>query len=316
MRLRRNRGDDPRGEGLDRQIVLLEGRRASKEEARAAGDLRGQKARSSAERLLTRTTSGAIYAIVTLACVLCGPLTTTLLVAAEAWLCCSEFFRICRMGGRMPNETLGLVSALLFPAAAYFHGIVACAFVVLLLLVSCACWYVFAPRANVADVAVTAFGPLYTSLAFATLILIRKVDPGMTGALVTFGVMFSVWVNDAFAYFVGSALGAHKLAPRISPNKSVEGFLGGLVGSVLVWVLLAAFVLTDLSLPVAALFGAVVGVVGVVGDLFESRLKRGAGVKDSGNVLPGHGGLLDRSDSMLFGSTAALFLLFLGGVLQ
>lgn len=316
MRLRRNRGDDPRGEGLDRQIVRLEGRRASKEEARAAGDLRGQKARSSAERLLTRTTSGAIYAIVTLACVLCGPLTTALLVAAEAWLCCSEFFRICRMGGRMPNETLGLVSALLFPAAAYFHGIVACAFVVLLLLVSCACWYVFAPRANVADVAVTAFGPLYTSLAFATLILIRKVDPGMTGALVTFGVMFSVWVNDAFAYFVGSALGAHKLAPRISPNKSVEGFLGGLVGSVLVWVLLAAFVLTDLSLPVAALFGAVVGVVGVVGDLFESRLKRGAGVKDSGNVLPGHGGLLDRSDSMLFGSTAALFLLFLGGVLQ
>lgn len=316
MRLRRNRGDDPRGEGLDRQIVLLEGRRASKEEARAAGDLRGQKARSSAERLLTRTTSGAIYASVTLACVLCGPLTTALLVAAEAWLCCSEFFRICRMGGRMPNETLGLVSALLFPAAAYFHGIVACAFVVLLLLVSCACWYVFAPRANVADVAVTAFGPLYTSLAFATLILIRKVDPGMTGALVTFGVMFSVWVNDAFAYFVGSALGAHKLAPRISPNKSVEGFLGGLVGSVLVWVLLAAFVLTDLSLPVAALFGAVVGVVGVVGDLFESRLKRGAGVKDSGNVLPGHGGLLDRSDSMLFGSTAALFLLFLGGVLQ
>ena len=114
MRLRRNRGDDPRGEGLDRQIVLLEGRRASKEEARAAGDLRGQKARSSAERLLTRTTSGAIYAIVTLACVLCGPLTTALLVAAEAWLCCSEFFRICRMGGRMPNETLGLVSALLF----------------------------------------------------------------------------------------------------------------------------------------------------------------------------------------------------------
>lgn len=316
MRLRRDRGDDPRGEGLDRQIVLLEGRRASKEEARAAGDLRGQKARSSAERLLTRTTSGAIYAIVTIACVLCGPLTTALLVAAEAWLCCSEFFRICRMGGRMPNETLGLVSALLFPAAAYFHGIVACALVVLLLLVACACWYVFAPRANVADVAVTAFGPLYTSLAFSTLILIRKVDPGMTGALVTFGVMFSVWVNDAFAYFVGSALGAHKLAPRISPNKSVEGFLGGLVGSVLVWMLLAAFVLTDLSLPLAALFGVVVGVVGVVGDLFESRLKRGAGVKDSGNVLPGHGGLLDRSDSMLFGSTAALFLLFFGGVLS
>ena len=303
------------GGWIKRQMALLEGRRASREEARAAGGLRGQKARSSAERLLTRTTSGAIYAVVTLACVFFGPLTTALLVAAESWLCCSEFFRICRMGGRMPNESLGLVFALLFPATAYLSGIVACALAVLLLLAACACWYVFAPRSNVADVAVTAFGPLYTSLAFASVILIRCIDPGMTGALITLGVMFSVWANDAFAYFVGSAVGSHKLAPRISPNKSVEGFVGGLVGSVLVWVLLGIFVLTSLPLPVVALFGLVVGVVGVVGDLFESRLKRGAGVKDSGNVIPGHGGLLDRSDSMLFGSTAALFLLVLGGVL-
>ncbi|MBM6675142.1 phosphatidate cytidylyltransferase [Olsenella uli] len=304
-----------RGVGLDRQIDRLEGRRASKEEARAAGDLRGQKARSSAEKLLTRTTSGAIYAIVTLACVLAGPIPTAVLVTAEAWLCCSEFFRICRMGGRMPNETLGLAAALLFPAAAYVHGLVACALIVLLLLVACACWYVFAPRANIADVSVTAFGPLYTSLAFASVILIRKADPGLPGAILTLGVMFSIWANDAFAYLVGSAIGSHKLAPRISPNKSVEGFLGGLVGSVLIWVLLALFGVDGLDPLTAALFGLVVGAVSVFGDLFESRLKRGAGVKDSGNVLPGHGGLLDRSDSMLFGGTAALFLLFLGGML-
>ena len=302
-------------EGLDRQIDRLEGRRASKEEARAAGGLRGQKARSSAEKLLTRTMSGAIYAIVTLACVLGGSLTTTLLVTAEAWLCCSEFFRICRMGGRMPNESLGLVAALLFPIAAYLHGLAACTLVVLLLLVACACWYVFTPRANIADVSVTAFGPLYTSLAFASIILLRKTDSGMTGSLLILAVMFSIWANDAFAYFVGSAIGSHKLAPRISPNKSVEGFVGGLVGSVLVWALISVFILKDLPLELALVIGLVVGVVAVVGDLFESRLKRGVGVKDSGNVLPGHGGLLDRSDSMLFGGTAALFLLYLGGML-
>ena len=306
---------EQKSEGLDRQIELLEGRRASKEEARAAGGLRGQKARSSAEKLLTRTMSGAIYVVVTLACVLCGPLATSVLIAAEAWLCCSEFFRICRMGGRMPNESLGLVAALLFPAAAYLHGLAACALVVLLLLVACACWYVFTPRANVADVAVTAFGPLYTSLCFASLILVRKVDPGITGALVTLAIMFSIWVNDAFAYFVGSAIGSHKLAPRISPSKSVEGFVGGLVGSVLVWVLIALFVFEDLSVVGAVGLGLAVGAVSVFGDLFESRLKRGVGVKDSGNVLPGHGGLLDRSDSMLFGGTTALFLLYLGGLL-
>ena len=304
-----------RSEGLDRQIELLEGRRASKEEARAAGGLRGQKARSSAEKLLTRSMSGAIYVVVTLACVLCGPLATSVLIAAEAWLCCSEFFRICRMGGRMPNESLGLVAALLFPAAAYLHGLAACALVVLLLLVACACWYVFTPRANVADVAVTAFGPLYTSLCFVSLILVRKVDTGITGALVTLAIMFSIWANDAFAYFVGSAIGSHKLAPRISPSKSVEGFVGGLVGSVLVWVLIALFVFEDLSVAGAVGLGLAVGAVSVFGDLFESRLKRGVGVKDSGNVLPGHGGLLDRSDSMLFGGTTALFLLYLGGLL-
>ena len=293
----------------------LEERRSSREQARAAGDLKGQKVRRSTEKLLTRTTSGAIYAIITLVCVLIDPITTTLLVTAEAWLCCSEFFRICRMGGRYPNDVLGLLAALVFPAAAYFHGLVACAFVVIFLLMASACWYVFTPRANVADVAVTAFGPIYTSFAFASIVLLRKIDPGMEGAFVTLGIMFSIWANDAFAYFVGSAVGSHKLAPKISPNKSVEGFFGGLVGSVLIWVLLASFVITKLPLPLAAFFGVVVGVVSVIGDLFESRLKRGVGVKDSGNVIPGHGGLLDRSDSMLFGSTAALLLLFVGGFL-
>lgn len=307
--------DERAGEGLDRQIERLEGRRASKEEARVAGDLRGQRARSATERLLTRTTSGAIYAIVTLVCIFVGPVTTTLLVLAEAWLCCSEFFRICRMGGRTPNETVGLAAALLFPVAAYLHGLLACALVMLALLMVCACWYVFTPRASIADVAVTAFGPLYTSLAFVSIVLIRRYDPGFTGAVLTLGVMISIWANDAFAYLVGSAIGSHKLAPRISPSKSVEGFLGGLVGSVLIWVLIAVFELAPISVTGALAMGLLVGIAAVIGDLFESRLKRGAGVKDSGNVLPGHGGLLDRSDSMLFGGTMALFLLLFGGIL-
>lgn len=303
------------GSGLDRQIERLETRRASKEDARAAGGLKGQKARSSAERLLTRTMSGAIYAIVTLACIFLGPITTTILVVAEAWLCCSEFFRICRMGGRMPNETIGLAGALLFPVAAYANGLFALTLVILLLVMTCACWYVFSPRSNVADVAVTVFGPLYTSLSFSSIVLIRQFDAGLPGAVLTLAVMFSVWGNDAMAYFVGSAIGAHKLAPRISPNKSVEGFFGGLVGSVVVWVVMALVFVPGLNVLLAGACGLVVGVAGVIGDLFESRLKRGVGVKDSGNFLPGHGGLLDRSDSMFFGGMAAFFLLHFGGVL-
>ncbi len=301
--------------GLDRQIDKLEGRRIAKEEKRAAGSLAGQKARSKTEKVLTRTTTGTIYALVVLACLFCGRFTTTLLVMCMAWLCCSEFFRICRMGGRMPNESIGLAAALLFPLAAYARGLLALIIVCFLVLFVCACWYVFTPRANIADVAVTAFGPLYTSLAFSTIVLIRVYDKGIPGALLALGVMMSVWGNDALAYFVGSKIGVHKLAPKISPNKSWEGFVGGLTASVFVWVMMRVLHIIDVSLFFSLFAGLVVGISGVIGDLFESRIKRGVGVKDSGNLMPGHGGLLDRSDSLLFGCMAAYFLLLVGGVL-
>lgn len=301
--------------GLDRQVDKLEARRAAKEDQRAAGRLAGQRARGATEKLLTRTTSGAIYALLIVACLFIGPFTTTLLVVCMAWLCCSEFFRMTRMGGRMPNEIYGLTAAILFPLAAYFRGVAGLAVVLLLFLVAIAAWYVATPRAGIGDVAVSVFGPIYTSFAFSAIVLVRVSDKGVHGALLTLGVMLSLWANDAVAYLVGSRIGSHKLAPRISPNKSWEGFWAGLVGSVAVWVVLALAGVANIGVPLAAVIGLVVGIVGVVGDLFESRIKRGVGVKDSGNLIPGHGGLLDRSDSLLFGSIAAYILLLFGGIL-
>lgn len=308
-------GDAPKSVGLDRQVDRLEARRKAKEALRSIGALRGQRARGGAEKLLTRTTSGAIYALVTIACLAIGPFTTTLLITGMAWLCCSEFFRICRMGGRMPNELIGLAAAIAFPLSAYFFGVSGLTVVCLVLLVWLAGWYVITPRSNVADVAVTAFGPIYTSMAFSSIVLIRLSDKGIHGALLTLGVMLTLWGNDAVAYLVGSRIGVHKLAPRISPNKSWEGFWAGIIASVLIWVILSFAGIAGLNVWLAAIIGFVVGVVGVVGDLFESRIKRGVGVKDSGNVMPGHGGLLDRSDSLLFGAVAAYLLLLFGGVL-
>lgn len=301
--------------GLDRQVDKLEARRAAKEGQRAAGKLAGQRARGATEKLLTRTTSGAIYALLIVACLFIGPFTTTLLVVCMAWLCCSEFFRMTRMGGRMPNEIYGLTAAILFPLAAYFRGVAGLAVVLLLFLVAIAAWYVATPCAGIGDVAVSVFGPIYTSFAFSAIVLVRVSDKGVHGALLTLGVMLSLWANDAVAYIVGSRIGSHKLAPRISPNKSWEGFWAGLVGSVAVWVVLALAGVANIGVPLAAVIGLVVGIVGVVGDLFESRIKRGVGVKDSGNLIPGHGGLLDRSDSLLFGSIAAYILLLFGGIL-
>ncbi len=301
--------------GLDKQVDKLEALRAAKEGQRAQGTLRGQRARGSAEKLLTRTTSGAIYAVLTVGCLFLGPFATTVLIMGMAWLCCSEFFRICRMGGRGPNEIFGLAVALLFPVAAYARGVSGMAVVLMIFLVAIAAWYVATPRANIADVAVTVFGPVYTSFSFSSIVLIRAFDKGPQGAVLALGVMLCIWASDSFAYVVGSKVGKHKLAPRISPNKSWEGFWAGLVGSVLTWVVIALIGVDGLSVWHALPLGLAVGVVGVVGDLFESRIKRGVGVKDSGNLMPGHGGLLDRSDSLLFGSVAAYLLLLIGGIL-
>lgn len=312
---RKEGGGKQRSVGLDRGIDKLEERRKSQAERRFAGKLRGQLLRGWTEKLLTRTTSGAIYVIVILACLYLGPLATTIMVAAMAWLCCSEFFRMIRMAGKSPNEIVGLGGAIAYPLVAYAFGARGLFIVSFALVAIVGCWYVLTPRATIADVALTVFGPIYTSLMFSCVVLIRTCDAGPEGALLTLGVMGSMWANDAAAYFVGSRFGAHKLAPRISPHKSWEGFFGGLVGSVLIWALVGILHVESARLPLCLLAGIVVGVAGVIGDLFESRIKRGVGVKDSGNVMPGHGGLLDRSDSLLFGGMIAYVILLVGGIL-
>ena len=112
------------------------------------------------------------------------------------------------------------------------------------------------------------------------------------------------WVNDTFAYFVGRLIGRHRMAPRISPNKTIEGAVGGVVGSVLFALVVKMYSPSWFSLRDAALLGLVVGLVGQWGDLFESTVKRDLRVKDSGRLFPGHGGLLDRFDSALFAGIA------------
>ncbi len=244
-----------------------------------------------------RIVSGAIYAVGTVACLFLGTWPTAILIAVMAFLCCSEFLKMSRRSGRMPNDVIALAFAVIFPFAPLSNISDSEFFVIFALLVVCALWYVSTPRANMGDVALTVFGPIYTSLAFSSIVIIRDAFPGWRGALLTFAVMGSIWLSDSCAYFVGSKLGKHKLAPRISPNKSVEGFWGGMVG------------------PYAIACGVLVDAAAVAGDLFESRIKRGVGVKDSGNLMPGHGGMLDRSDSLLFGGMTAFLLLRLGGIL-
>lgn len=113
-------------------------------------------------------------------------------------------------------------------------------------------------------------------------------------------VLAVVWAGDTAAYFVGRAFGRRKLHPRVSPKKTVEGAVGGLVGSVVGGVAMVLILDLPISIPSAAILGAIGGALAQLGDLSESLLKRSCGVKDSGNLLPGHGGLLDRVDGVIF----------------
>lgn len=128
------------------------------------------------------------------------------------------------------------------------------------------------------------------------------VDHGLipTGHVWLLAALMTVWAADTGAYFAGRAFGKHKLAPRISPNKTIEGLAGGLLLGVIVGMIVASFTgIAMTSLPAVALLCAVTVLISAVGDLFESLLKRHAGAKDSSDLIPGHGGILDRADSVL-----------------
>lgn len=131
------------------------------------------------------------------------------------------------------------------------------------------------------------------------------------GAAWVYMVLAITWMQDSAAYFAGRSFGRHKMSPYISPNKTWEGAAGGLVGAVAAAGLAAWLLGLPIALPGALLLGAVGGVIGPFGDLVESLIKRQVGVKDAGNLIPGHGGILDRMDSMLFTAPALYYLILL-----
>ncbi|MGD9238919.1 MAG: phosphatidate cytidylyltransferase [Desulfobacterales bacterium] len=145
-------------------------------------------------------------------------------------------------------------------------------------------------------------GLIYIPLLLSFLILIRAGSSGMIWIFLLLAVIFA---GDTSAYYVGSYLGRHKLSPAVSPGKTIEGSIGGLAANLVVGAIGKYFFLPEIPWGLCLLFFIVVGVAGQVGDLFESELKRSSGIKDSGGILPGHGGILDRIDALLFASPVA-----------
>ncbi|MFL5955159.1 MAG: phosphatidate cytidylyltransferase [Gaiellaceae bacterium] len=168
-----------------------------------------------------------------------------------------------------------------------------------------------ARAAATAAISATVMGALWIGGGLAFLVLLREIPHDGRLALIT--VLLAVWAGDTFAYFGGRMLGRHKMAPTTSPGKTWEGFVFGTAATVFV-TFIALYKQNFLTVPQSIVLGAVVAIAAPTGDLFESLLKRDAGVKDSGNLLGGHGGMLDRLDAFLFAAPAAYFtiLAFVG----
>lgn len=272
------------------------------------GDARTE---SGLSALATRIGTALVVGVVMLAAVIWGrPLGLGILLGVVAALASAEFYSFSRREHRLPNEVFGVVAAAAMPVAAALWGKLGLTASVTALVVASLVWHVVFRQVRTTDTAVTVFGAVYVGFLLAHLVLVRQLD---SGAELTLAIIVSVWANDVFAYLIGSTMGRHKLAPRISPNKSWEGLAAGTVFTILVWILLFYVIDSPISLGWLAVAGFGVSLAAIVGDLAESRLKREAGVKDSGRLLPGHGGFLDRFDSLILVSVVAYYLLVWAG---
>ena len=272
--------------------------------------------------LTRRILFALVGAPLTIGLIYAGGWIFTAALGAVAGIGAWELFRMARTGGSDPLEIPGIAIAAaipLFVHASYlgvYRVTLTVAILIFLALLAAVIWVRGVERKPLVSFSVTVAGAMYAALV-AYMYPIRYHDYAVGALAGTVLVMFPIavtWATDTGAYTFGRLLGRHKLIPSVSPSKTVEGAIGGLVVAVLGTWLYIKFLLVPFAqlslIPVGiVIFGIVVGVVGQIGDLAESLLKRDAGVKDSSKLLPGHGGILDRFDSLLFVLPVAYLLL-------
>ncbi len=245
--------------------------------------------------LAQRAFGGALYAIPMLAAVWFGDPWYTLLIAALLALGAHELLRMLRAAGYLALPVT-LVAMML--AAGFGMRLAPAALIpaLTLILMASLAWQLRQSTQPLSGWAVTAAAGLYLGLTGGHLAALRQLPDGYAWALLC---ILATWATDSGAYAAGRLFGKHLLAPRVSPKKTWEGYIGGLLAGAATGALLGAL-LPTLGLWPAALAGALIGALSVLGDLIESMIKRQAGMKDSGALIPGHGGVLDRMDSLLW----------------
>ena len=233
------------------------------------------------KNLMVRTLSGAVLAVVVLGAVIWsqwsfGALLLAMLVAGML-----EFYGLAEKQGNAPQKIVGMAAG-----------------IVLLLIPAMFICELYRKQQNPASgIGTTLMGVCYIALPLSLMCYIPIIGSEVWTPWVMIFYIFIIWANDVFAYLVGMSVGRHRMFERLSPKKSWEGFFGGLAGAVAMGY--AAARVLDADVWAWLGLALVAAATGVLGDLVESMFKRAAGVKDSGNLIPGHGGVLDRFDALL-----------------
>jgi phosphatidate cytidylyltransferase len=251
---------------------------------------------------LLRTLTGFFFVAIVVTAIVFSPLLFAALFFCVTLLGLHEFYRLLQTGGYSPQTWLGLVSggAVFAGLAAVANGWMNPKYLLVLLPVVAIAFISELYRNKKSpfeNIALTLLGLLYIALPFGLLNFFYL--PGLNYAFILLlGYFVILWINDTFAYLIGSAFGKHRLFERISPKKSWEGSIGGALVSIIAAWLIASFT-SSLPLLHWVVIAILIVISGTLGDLVESMLKRSLNCKDSGTLLPGHGGILDRFDAVL-----------------
>lgn len=260
----------------------------------------------------TRVLTALVGAPIIIGAVYLGGPVLGLVVALLALGAQDEVYRLCEATGVRPHRWVGLALGALVALAPLWPPLLHAALAGTVLYVA-ALPFVAGREHLPAAFASTLGALVYPTALLATLTSLRleaeAALPGLEPFWLTLSVFVVVWASDTLAYYTGRAFGKRPLAPRVSPKKTIEGALGGVLGAFLGVALLKGLALPSLDWPHVAVLALLGGVVSPLGDLAESRLKRAAGVKDSGTLLPGHGGLLDRFDALIVAAPLAYLYL-------
>lgn len=256
--------------------------------------------------------SVAAIPIILAVCYLGGYFFLTL-ITAIGLISFYEFSLMVRSKNVSPNLLLGLLSVLVIVVNEYL-SFLSVHWIILLIVASLSIAELFRNKESaIFNLATALFGVFYLGLFSSTLISIREFyfNSGeyLQGGLIVISMLAGIWICDSAAYYVGTAFGKHKLFPRVSPNKSWEGALAGFIFALLTLIVAKYIFLEFLSWKTVLSIGLIIGIFGQIGDLIESLIKRDAGVKDSSNFIPGHGGVFDRFDSLLFSAPFILIIL-------